>query len=66
MDGLGHVGVETSCKHPWTLVDEVDLEAALAEVARHLDAERRGADHGDVLTVSRTLSNSIALRMFLM
>ena len=47
VDGLGDVGVEHLVQHPRALVDEVDLEAAVAEVARHLDAERRGADDGD-------------------
>ena len=47
VDGLGDVGVEHLVQHPRALVDEVHLEAAVAEVARHLDAERRGADDGD-------------------
>ena len=49
MDRLGDVRVEHLRQHPRPLVDEVDLQAAVAEVAGHLDAERRGADHDRAL-----------------
>ena len=61
VDGLGDVGVEHLGQHPRPLVDEVHLEAAVAEVAGHLDAEPRRADHHRASSPSSsTLSNSIA------
>ncbi len=46
---LGDVGIEHLREHPRPLVDEVDLQPAVAEVAGHLDAQRGRADHGDAL-----------------
>ena len=65
MDRLGDVGVEHLREHPRALVDEVDLQPAVAEVAGHLDAERRGADTTTRFMSSSSLSNSIAARMSL-
>ena len=44
VDRLGDVRIEHLGEHPRALVDEVDLQAAVAERAGHLDAERRRAD----------------------
>src|ERR687893_285109 len=38
--GLGDVRVEHLVEHPGALVDEIDLQPAMAEVARHLDRDR--------------------------
>ena len=51
VDGLGDVGIEQLGQRPRALVDEVDLEPAVAEVARHLDADRRAAEDDDLLHV---------------
>ena len=55
VDGLGDVGVEHLGEHPRSLVDEVDGQPAVAEVAGHLDAERARADHHDALHVVEQL-----------
>ena len=55
VDRLGDVGVEQLRQRPRALVDEVDLEPAVREVAGHLDADRRAAVDDDALHVVERL-----------
>ena len=49
VDRLGDVGIEQLRQRPRAFVDEVDLQAAVGEVAGHLDADRRAAVDDDPL-----------------